>query len=346
MVDYNEICALCEKLTACAGTSGDEKEAADTAVELLSKYMNTHKDNMGNVVGTLNENGKVKVLFDAHLDRIGLVIRGIDEKGFLLIDKVGGIDERVLTGAEVTVFGKETLSGVICSTPPHLLSDADKEKGVEVSKLAVDIGYSKEQAQKLVSIGDRAIIKSEFIKLTDTRISTSALDDRCGVAAVMLAAKSLSKALKNVSLTVLLSSQEETMGSGAKCGAFDNYTDYAIAVDVGFGDDPYTAKSETIALGKGTSIGIAPVLDRELTMLLKEIAEKESIPYQHDVMSSRTGTNADHICTSKGGIKTALLSIPLKYMHTPVELIDLKDVNYTAMLLEKFVLYLEEKYNG
>lgn len=341
-----DIKALCKKLTDCVGTSGLEKDAAEVSSTVLSKFMNTHIDTMGNVVASLNESGKIKVLLDAHLDRIGLVVRGIDSKGFLLIDKVGGIDERVLTGTEVTVYSKEVLNGVICSTPPHLLSDADKEKGVLVSALAVDIGFSKEEAEKIVSIGDRIIVKSEFSSLCGTKIATGALDNRCGAASLILAAEHLSNSLKNVALTVVLSSQEETMGSGAKCAAYSNYCDYAIVVDVGFGSDCYTDKSETIDLAKGVSIGISPVLDRKLTMKLKSIAEEENIPYQHDVMSGRTGTNADNICTAKSGIKTALLSIPLKYMHTPVEVIDLKDVEYTAKLIEKFVLYLEEKNNA
>ena len=163
---------------------------------------------------------------------------------------------------------------------------------------------------------------------------------------VILAAESVCEKLKNVSLTVLLSSQEETYGSGAKCGAYEADADYAIAVDVGFGSDCYTEKSLTVDLGKGPSIGIAPVLERELMLTLKDIAEKENIPYQHDVMSRTTGTNADHICITKSGVKTALLSIPLKYMHTPVEVIDLEDVKYTAKLIEKFILSLEDKENA
>lgn len=346
LLTENKIYEALEKLTACGGTSGYEKDAATVSENILSEYMNTCTDNMGNVIGALNEEGKIKVLLDAHLDRIGLVVKGIDEKGFLLVEKVGGLDERVLTGAEVTVYGKKALTGVICSTPPHLLSVEDEKKGVDVSKIAIDIGFARKEAEELVSIGDRAIIKSEFTRLLGSRVAAGALDNRCGVLSLILAAEKLCKRLKNVSLTILLSSQEETYGSGAKCGAYSTDADYAIAVDVGFGGDCYTEKSLTVALGKGPSIGIAPVLDRGLTLKLKEIAEKENIPYQHDVMSRTTGTNADHICITKGGIKTALLSIPLKYMHTPVEVIDIKDVEYTAALIEKFILTLEENANA
>ena len=148
LLTENKLYEILERLTACCGTSGYEMEAADISADFLSAYMNTYEDNMGNVVGTLNENAKIRVLLDAHLDRIGLVIRGIDKDGFLLVEKVGGLDERVLTGAEVTVYGKETLTGVICSTPPHLLSELDEKKGVDVSKIAIDIGFTKEEAEK------------------------------------------------------------------------------------------------------------------------------------------------------------------------------------------------------
>lgn len=340
--------ALLKKLTDLGATSGFEFEAAKNVCELFSKYMSVSVDALGNVVAKANENGKIKVLLDAHLDRIGLVIRGIDDGGFLLVDKVGGIDERVLTGAQVKVFGREELLGVICSTPPHLLTDADKEKGVEISKIAIDIGFDKKTAESYVSVGDRAVVHSENGALLKNCVFASALDDRSGVAAVINAANALCGKLSNVSLTMLLSSQEETGGSGAKVGAYNADSDYAIAVDVGFGaTDAATSKSgETIELGKGPSIGISPVLDRELMLKLKKLAEDNNIPYQHDVMSPRTGTNADSICISKGGVKTALLSIPLKYMHTPVEVVDIEDIDNTSALIEMFILSLEDETNA
>ena len=122
--------------------------------------------------------------------------------------------------------------------------------------------------------------------------------------------------------------------------------DYAIAVDVGFGNDPYTDKTQTIELEKGPSIGIAPILDREMMKELKTLAKEENIPYQHDVMSGRTGTNADQINITGGGVKTALLSLPLRYMHTGCEVVNIDDIENTAKLIAAYLLKKEAECNA
>ena len=331
---------LCFLLAAADGTSGDETAAATVAKKLLSPYMKTEVDALGNLRGQCG-NGKTKILLDAHIDRIGLVVRGIDDKGFLLVEQVGGVDPRVLVGAEVIVMGKTQLTGVICSTPPHLLTKEQKEAGVEIKHLAVDVGMDKEEAAALVSIGDRILFDRNQYELLGTRIVGSGFDDRCSIAALLKTVDAVHARLQNCTLIVQCSVQEEVGGSGARTGAFQAEADYAIAVDVGFGTDPYCDKTETIVLGKGPSIGISPVLDRGLTQELIALAKENGIPYQHDVMSSRTGTNADQIQISRGGVKTALLSIPLRSMHTPVEVIDTRDVEQTAALLTAFILAKE-----
>lgn len=335
---------LCFALAGAYGTSGDEKEACAVAEKELKKYMKTEIDALGSLIGTVGS-GKVNILLDAHMDTVGLVIKGIDENGFLLFDKIGGIDARTLTGNTVKVLSATVQDGVICSTPPHLTSQSDKGKGLDIKTMAIDIGMSKQEAEAVVEIGDRAVICLGQYSLLGDKISAGGLDDRCGAAAVIKAVEAVHDKIRNVRLTVLLSSGEEVGGSGAKTGAFSADADYAIAVDVGFGGDSVTPKDETIELSKGPSIGISPVLDRELTQKLKKLAEREKIPYQHDVMSGRTGTNADHITIAKGGVKTALLSIPLRNMHTPVEVISLSDVENTAKLIAAFILETDGEYH-
>lgn len=331
---------LCFLLAAADGTSGDESAAAETVQKLLSPYMQTQIDPLGNVRGTCGS-GDCRILLDAHIDQIGLVVRSIDDKGFLRVEAVGGVDPRVLVGAEVTVMGKAALPGVICSTPPHLLTKEQKEAGVEIKQLAVDIGMEKDEADSMVAIGDRVLFAKNQHDLLGTRVVSAGFDDRCSIAALIKTVEAVHDKPQRCSLTVQCSVQEEVGGSGAKTGAFLSDADLAIAVDVGFGSDPYCDKTETIDLCKGPSIGIAPVLDRELTRQLIETAKQNHIPYQHDVMSSRTGTNADQIQLSRGGVKTALLSIPLRSMHTPVEVIDTEDVDRTAELLTAFILAKE-----
>lgn len=336
---------LCFYLAQKDGTSGAEKNAAEAAALCLSEYMKVKIDKLGNVIGTMGD-GKLHILLDAHLDQIGLVVREIDEKGFLLVDKVGGTDLRVLTGAEVTVHGKEKLYGVICSVPPHLSKNGDDSKKLDIRQMAVDIGFNKEDACNLVSIGDRITLLSAQQDLLSKNISSGAFDDRCAVAAIIRALELTKNKISNLKVSVMFSSQEETGGSGAKTGAFSKMPDYALVVDVGFGDDPYTDSKDTIALKKGPSIGIAPILDRNFTTELVKLAKDNSIPYQHDVMGRTTGTNADGITITGKGVKTALLSIPLRYMHTANEIINIDDVENTAKLIAAYLIKKEAEANA
>ena len=349
-LDYNyledllvDIKELCFSLSAKNGTSGDETNASSYAKELLSEYMNTEIDTLGNVVGTMGEGG-LHILLDAHIDEIGLVVRHIDDKGFLLVDKVGGPDLRVLTGAEVIVHGKQDLFGVISSVPPHLQKGDNKDDAIDIKTMAVDIGYGKEKAQELVEIGDRITLKTQQFELLGEKIVSPALDDRCCMAVILRALELTKDKLNNIKVSVLFSAQEETNGSGAKTGSFSLMPDYAIALDVGFGDDPYTDKTQTVALCKGPSIGISPTLDREFTRELKELCIEKNIPYQHDVMGGSTGTNADSINNTGRGIKTALVSIPLRYMHTGCEVASVSDLENAAKLLAEYLLKKEGEY--
>lgn len=336
---------LCFLLAKADGTPGDEFEARSVAESCLSKYMTVHTDRLGSLVGTVG-NGSFKILLDAHIDRIGLIVRGIDEKGFLLVSAAGGADARVLVGAKVTVHGSRPLLGIICSTPPHLMTKEDKEKGAEIKSLAVDVGLSKQEAEKIVSIGDRITVDSEQLSLLGNRIASPALDDRCGAAALILAVEAVHDKLKNCCLSLQLSSQEEEGGAGARTAAYTADCDVAIVVDVGFGLDPHCDKTEVNELSKGPSIGISPTLDRNLMLELVELAKDSEIPYQHDVMRGRTGTNADVINISRGGVKTALLSIPERNMHTQVEVIDLADVENTAKLIACYILKKEAELDA
>lgn len=334
---------LCFELSRAVGVSGCEHEAACVAAAYLEKYMHVKTDILGNVVGT-TEGGKVHVLLDAHLDSIGLVVKGFDEKGFILFDRVGGTDIRVLTGSEVIVHGKNDIFGVICSVPPHLSKESDEK--LDIASMAIDAGYCKNEITQIVSVGDRITLRNTQLELLGDNISSASFDDRCAVASILYALELTKDKIKNINLSVMFTSREETGGSGAKTGAFTIAPDYSIAVDVGFGDDPYTDKSQTIKLTGGPSIGIAPILDHDLTKELVCIAKEKDIPYQHDVMGRTTGTNADGITVAGAGVRTALISIPLRYMHTANEIINLNDVENTAKLIAAYLLKKEAEFNA
>lgn len=335
---------LCFKLADIPGTSGDEALLSEALVRHLSEYMECRIDRSGNVIGSVGE-GNIHILLDAHADQVGLIVRGIDEKGFILFDKVGSTDIRTLTGAEVTVHGKEELFGVVCSVPPHLRGD-DKDNSVNIKTMAIDIGLDKTKANELVAIGDRITLRNNQYELLNNCISSSAFDNRCSIAAIIRALEIVKNKLESIKVSVLFSVQEEVGCRGAAPGSFSLEADSCIVVDVGFGSDPYTDKSMTIDLGKGPSIGIAPILDKAMTGELVEIAQKQGIPYQHDVMSSRTGTNADAISNSGRGVRTALLSVPLRYMHTANEVICVDDVENTAQLIAGYLLKKEIEANA
>ena len=335
---------LCFKLSDISATSGDEADFSLELIKILKEYMPCKTDYVGNVLGTFGD-GDFHILLDAHIDQVGLVVRGIDSKGFLLVDKVGSVDIRVLTGSEVTVHGKEDLFGVVCSVPPHLQS-GDNSGELNIKSMAIDIGLCADDAKKVVSIGDRITMRSFSNQLLNNCISGSALDNRAGVAAIFGALDILKNKLHNVKLSVLFSAQEEVGCRGAGCGAFSLMPDCAIVVDVGFGDDVYTDKSQTISLGGGPSIGIAPILSKALTDELVSVAKNENIPYQHDVMSRTTGTNADTITVVGSGVPAALLSVPLRYMHTANEVVNIDDIENTSKLIAEFVLKKEAELNA
>lgn len=325
---------LLEKLTAPVGVSGREEEITEFLKEILKNYGDVSIDCMNNVYCTFGEG--YHFLLEAHSDEIGFIVKLISEDGFIKVANVGGIDRRMLLGSEVTVHGKEDCFGVISTLPPHL--QKEDKKAPEIDDVSIDVGMSKSEAEELISAGDRVTFKRNFIPLLGTRVSSSVLDDRSGVAAILLALDELKDI--NAKITVLFSSQEEVGTRGAKIGPYGKNVDEAIALDVSFAYTPNCRKCDCGELGKGPMIGISPVLNREMSERLVSVCANNNIPYQREIMGSRTSTDADVISVSENGIKTALISIPEKYMHSPVEIVDIKDIENTAKLIS---LYIKER---
>lgn len=334
-MEYKEIEKLLYRLCMLEGTSGKESSAAEVIADLLGKYMPVKIDTLGNVTGTRGTGPSI--LLDAHMDQIGLIVTSIDEDGFLKIASVGGSDKRVLTAAQVTVHGKEDIFGVITSTPPHLRNAKDEGKAAAFDEISIDIGMSKEEAEKIVSPGDRITFKGPFDRLAGNRIASPSIDDRAGVAAVLRCLELL-EGKETCRIDVMLSAQEETGGSGAVVGSFNFQSDEAIAVDVSFASAPGVSSEKYAALGSGALVGFAPALDYTMSQTLSRIAKDKGIPATREVMGGRTGTNGDDIQISGKGIKTALISIPLRNMHTAVEVCDLADIENTARLMAEYIL--------
>ena len=327
---------LLKELTTPVGVSGAEENIVDHLKGVLSKYGNVTVDLMNNIYCTFGEG--YHFLLDAHLDEIGMIVTSITDDGFIKVGKCGGIDLRMLPAYEVSVWGKKEIKGIISTLPPHLQSSDDAEKAPKIEQISIDIGYSRDELEKLVSLGDRVTFKRNFTKLLNDFVSASCLDDRSGVCAILLALDELKKLPCKV--TVMFSSQEEVGTRGAKIGPYKKNVDEAIVVDVSFGYTPNCDREDCGELSKGAMIGFSPILDKSMSRMLVDVAKRDSIPYQTEIMSGKTGTNADVISISESGVKTSLISIPEKYMHQPVEVVDINDIEAVKELI---VAYIKER---
>ncbi len=344
--DIKEIKDILFDLCYVSGVSGDEAEAARYCAEFLSNYAEGEVkiDEFNNVTAVFgNLNAEKTVLLDAHIDRIGFIVTDIDEKGFLSVDKVGGVDLRTALDARVTVHAKKDLNGIVCCMPPHL-SDGKEDKAAEIDNIHIDLGLPAENVRELVSVGDYVSFYSEPKELINNKVTAAALDNRAGVCALLRTASIIgSKNNRNkkplsFKTVILLSCQEETFAAGAKTQTFSIAPDEAVCVDVSFASQPgIDGQYSNIKLGKGPMLCISPNLNREMFNSFVSLADKSEYEYQTEIASGRTGTNADSIAVSKTGVKTAVISIPQKNMHTQAEIVDLNDINETGKLISAYL---------
>ncbi len=329
---------LIKELTQTVGVSGKEENIALLLKEKLLPYGDVSIDSMNNVCCTFGEG--YHFLLDAHIDEIGMIVTDITDDGFIKMSACGGIDTRFLPAMEVSIWGTKEIKGIISTLPPHLQTANDEKKSPKLSDLSIDTGMKKQELENFVSLGDRITFKRNFTPLLNGLVSSSCLDDRAGVAAILLSLEELKKL--PCKITVMFSSQEEVGTRGAKTGAWSKNCDEAIVVDVSFALTPGCDKSDCGEISKGAMIGFSPTIDADISKQLVNIAKMKAIPYQCEIMSGRTGTNADVIAVCEKGIKTALISIPEKYMHQRVEVVDIEDVENVSKLI---CAYISERSN-
>lgn len=321
-------------LCAAHGVSGSEAAVFDVVRQALEPTGARVQTLYGGLLAELgNPQADKTILLDAHLDRIGFIITDINEKGYVKVDKVGGIDIRTLQDS--VLIAENGLKGTVCCLPPHL-SDGSEDKATPMDKTWVDFALPAETVKEQLHIGDVLTFYSKPQRLLGDKITAAALDDRCGVAALVRTAELIHTG--NYRVLLLFSTQEETFGTGAKTGAFSADADEAIAVDVSFAAQPdVSGQYGKIELGKGPMICYSSVMNRAMSQKLTAVAKEQEIPYQLEPIAGVTGTNGDHIAVSKSGVKTAVVSIPQRYMHTPAEVISLSDVENTARLLAAYI---------
>lgn len=310
----------------------------DGAREIIGRYLAfCNLKNCGaNGITAFLDCGKEKtLLLDAHIDEIGMTVTHISDTGFLTVSNAGGIDLRQLPSREVIIHGKKTVSGIFISTPPHLCKD-DKRFS-DIKEIKIDTGLG-EKAKDIISVGDFVTYKNEFLKLGDKKICAKSLDNRASCAMLIYLAQKLKDKKLPVNVMFLFSDGEELGLRGARTAVYPLKISQAVVTDVSFGNAPNVPADKSGKLGFGAMIGISPILSRELTHKLIAISKEKNIPCQSEVMGGTTGTNADVITLTKSGIKTGLVSIPLRNMHTDCEIIDLTDIENTALLLESYIM--------
>uniref|UniRef100_A0A7C4XFC9 M42 family peptidase n=1 Tax=candidate division WOR-3 bacterium TaxID=2052148 RepID=A0A7C4XFC9_UNCW3 len=335
-----EITELDELLRRLAETNGVgySGRIRETIVEELRKLdIDGEITRDGSVYAFLKGAREKNVLITAHLDEIGFIVDYIEDNGFIRFKEIGGTDVRILPGQEVIIMGKRDIKGYIGVMPPHLLSKEEREKVLPVDKLFIDTGLKKRELKRFVNIGDLIAFAGKYLRLKNDFRSGKGLDNRASIACSIMAIGELKKAGAPCNVHFLGASQEEFTGLGAKIHSYRLPIDYAIVIDVTHGEHPELKEEECYQLNKGPVITRGPTIPKKLFKMLVETAKESEIPYQIEPAPIRTYTDAEAIAFNKEGIPTCVLGIPLRYMHTPVEVVCLKDIELTARLIINFI---------
>ncbi|MCL2747214.1 MAG: M42 family peptidase [Oscillospiraceae bacterium] len=345
------------QLTALPGPPGLEAPVVERAGSLLKPFVdNVAIDRMGNLLG-MRASGCPHarlLMLDAHLDEVGFMVVGHQE-GFLRFRSLGSVDPRVLPGRVLRLCCQPPRFGVIACLPPHVQEKADSDNAIPLDKLFLDVGMAPDEARATFPIGTRAVFDGAAFALGlgqepgqgqgqgqgPGQVSGHALDDRACFAVLLRTMELLQGQPLGVDLAVLGSVQEEVGARGAKTAAWAVSPDACIVADVTHGCTPDAPRHKTFALGGGPCVGVGPGCHRKLSSGLLEAAKIHGIPHQIEVMEGDTGTNSWPVQVTNYGIATAVLSLPLKYMHTPVETVRVDDMENMALLLARYIQSLE-----
>jgi endoglucanase len=331
---------LLDKLLRTGAPSGYEAPVAEIWRDAAS-FASLSSDGLGSSIARIGEEAPLLAVV-GHIDEIGLVVTHIDEKGFLYFNPIGGWDPQILVGQRVEVRGRDGLvPGVVGRKPIHLLEPEQRKKVVELKGLHIDIGAAdRDDAGGLVRVGDPVVIAAEPVPLAGDRLASRSMDNRLGSYVALEALRRChERGSLQASFAAVAAVQEEIGLFGARTSAFEVRPDLAIAVDVTHATDAPGVDEKEVGshpLGSGPVIGRGSTLSPKMFELLVETAEDEGIEYSVGASGRGTSTDADVIQISRSGIPTGLVSIPLRYMHSPVELVDLGDLEATVELVAAF----------
>ena len=337
-----DLMAHLKDLCAPAGLPGHEgpiREVLLAAWEPLTSEMRV--DRLGSLWAWHHGSGpapRPKVMLSAHMDAIGMMVTHI-EGDFLRVTSLGGVDARVLPGQLVTVHGRQDLPAVVALPPPFLLAKPQRDGVAPVTELLVDTGLPAAQLQQRVRLGDLVSFAQPLRELLNGHLAAKSLDNRASLAAVTVCLEALQQRSHAWDVVVAATVREEVNLGGALTSAFALAPELAVAIDVTFGDDSATREFShyTLPLGGGPALGLGPNIHPGLHAAFKAAAERAEISYNVEAMAGHSGTDAFAIQVAREGIPTMVVSIPIRNMHTPVEVVALKDITRAGRLLAEFI---------
>ena len=345
---------LLSDLLTARSPSGFEQEAQAVLDKRIPKQVDGYrKDTLGSRIATLNPKGDPILLFSGHIDEIGFIIKYVDEKGFLYFDTLGGHDRVMLAGRRVVILTeKGPVLGVTGKRAIHLMDQKDREKVPQLHEFWIDIAAKDQKdALKRISIGDPAVYDTNYQQINGSVYAARAFDDKIGAYTVFETISRLAKSKDKLNAKVISvgSAQEEVGLRGAQTATYGENPHIGIAVDVGHATDHpdcIPAKHGKYMLGKGPIIARGPNINPFVFKRLTQVAEKLKIPYQIGTEARPTGTDANVIQMTKKGVAAGLISVPLRYMHTPSETLDLNDAENSVNLLIGFAKSLKKSEYG
>lgn len=338
---------LLKSLSETPGPAGYEDTIRQVTMALWQPLVDDLRtDAMGNLIaiqrGSAPDDAtpRPSVMGAAHMDEIGLIVTGI-EREFLRVQPLGGMDRRVLLGLEVCVHGRQELPGIIGSRPPHVLARSERDKVLPWHEIFVDVGLPPDEVEAHVRIGDHITISQPLHQLKNKRVAGKAMDNRASLAALTFTLQALRDRSHAWDFYAVATVQEELGVKGAITSAYGVNPDLAIALDVTFAKQHDDSAPGAFDLGKGPTIGLGPNLHPWVVARLKEVASAEEIPTELEPLPGSSGTDAWGIQVAREGIPCGLISIPVRYMHQPVEAVALKDIERTGRLLTALIASLD-----
>ncbi len=336
------------------GPSGYETPAAEVWRQAAEAFAEVETDVVGTPLARVApRHGAAqpprRLVVMGHIDEIGLIVSHIDDDGFLWFQPVGGWDAQILIGQRVSLATRGgELKGVVGKKPIHLLRDEERKKAPEIRDLHIDIGAEDgDQARELVRIGDVAVIDADPVEVLGKRLVSRALDNRIGSYVALHAAQLVAQAGGSEWEVVAVAvAQEEITFGGSRTSAYSLEPDAAIVIDVTHATDAPGVEVKELGkheLGSGPVVTRGSTINPQLFELLYETAVAEQLPFTVEASARATGTDADAVHLSRAGVATALVSVPLRYMHSPVELVQIDDVEATAQLIAAAALRLDDE---